>query len=310
MELTHRFEVPVGIDRAWASLLDMEQVAACFPGATLTSADGKEYSGSVKVKLGPIQLTYKGSARIVEADEAAHRAVIEASGNAARSGSTASMTVNATANALAEDRTEVTMTTDLTITGRPAQFGRGVMAEVGDKILGRFSECLASKLGGAEQAGAAAAAAGAGDGGAGAAGAGDAGETSGNDGGSGAAPAAAGAEAATSDTATDAATDAAKTDAATDAAGAKAPDAAAGTSAAAGAGAGAGSERAAGSEQPRAAASSGPQSYTRSPEPIDLLESAGTPVLKRVAPIVGGLVVLWLIRRMFKRRRNRKNQDD
>lgn len=292
MELTHRFEVPVGIDRAWASLLDMEQVAACFPGATLTSADGKEYSGSVKVKLGPIQLTYKGSARIVEADEAAHRAVIEASGNAARSGSTASMTVNATANALAEDRTEVTMTTDLTITGRPAQFGRGVMAEVGDKILGRFSECLASKLGGAEEAGAAA---------------GGAGETAGNDGGSGAAPAAAGAEAATSDTATDAAkADTAKTDAA----GAKASDAAAGTSAAAGAGADAGSERAAGSEQPRAAASSGPQSYTRSPEPIDLLESAGTPVLKRVAPIVGGLVVLWLIRRMFKRRRNRKHQDD
>lgn len=146
MELEHTFEVPVGIDTAWTHLLDMEKVAACFPGATLTSADGDEYSGTVKVKLGPIQLTYAGAARIVSADEATHTATIEASGNAARSGSTASMKVVAVASAVDEARTEVAMTTDLTITGRPAQFGRGVMAEVGNKILSQFADCLSNTL--------------------------------------------------------------------------------------------------------------------------------------------------------------------
>ena len=146
MELEHRFEVPVGIESAWPSLLDMSQVAQCFPGATLTSADGDTYTGSVKVKLGPIQLTYLGKARIVEADESAHRAVIEASGSASRSASTATMTVTATAAAVAADRTAVDMVTNLTITGRPAQFGRGVMVEVGNKILGQFADCLSSKL--------------------------------------------------------------------------------------------------------------------------------------------------------------------
>lgn len=150
MELDHRFEVPVGIDRAWTHLLDMELVAACFPGATLTSADGSEYTGSVKVKLGPIQLTYKGAARIVSADEATHTATIEASGTAARSGSTATMKVVAAAEAVSESVTAVSMKTDLAITGRPAQFGRGVMAEVGDKILGQFAACLATNLAAAE----------------------------------------------------------------------------------------------------------------------------------------------------------------
>jgi carbon monoxide dehydrogenase subunit G len=146
MELEHHFEVPVGIDQAWPHLLDMEKVAACFPGATLSSSDGDEYTGTVKVKLGPIQLTYAGSARIVSADEASRTATIEASGSAPRSGSTAAMTVVATATAAGDDRTAVAMKTDLNITGRPAQFGRGVMVEVGNKILGRFADCLSAKL--------------------------------------------------------------------------------------------------------------------------------------------------------------------
>jgi uncharacterized protein len=150
MELEHHFEVPVGIDEAWPHLLDMEKVAACFPGATLSSSDGDEYTGTVKVKLGPIQLTYAGSARIVSADEASHTATIEASGNAPRSGSTAAMTVVATATHAGDDRTAVAMKTDLNITGRPAQFGRGVMVEVGNKILGRFADCLSAKLAAAE----------------------------------------------------------------------------------------------------------------------------------------------------------------
>jgi carbon monoxide dehydrogenase subunit G len=150
MELEHHFEVPVGIDQAWPHLLDMEKVAACFPGATLSSSDGDEYTGTVKVKLGPIQLTYAGSARIVSADEASHTATIEASGSAPRSGSTAAMTVVATATPAGQDRTAVAMKTDLNITGRPAQFGRGVMVEVGNKILGRFADCLSAKLAAAE----------------------------------------------------------------------------------------------------------------------------------------------------------------
>lgn len=146
MELEHRFEIPVDIDTAWTHLLNMEKVAACFPGATLASADGDEYSGTVKVKLGPIQLTYDGVARIVAADETTHTATIEASGNAARSGSTATMKVVAAASAVDEHRTAVTMNTDLSITGRPAQFGRGVMAEVGNKILSKFADCLSTTL--------------------------------------------------------------------------------------------------------------------------------------------------------------------
>lgn len=152
MELEHHFEVPVGIDQAWPHLLDMEKVAACFPGATLSSSDGDEYTGTVKVKLGPIQLTYAGSARIVSADEASHTATIEASGSAPRSGSTAAMTVVAAATPAGDDRTAVEMKTDLNITGRPAQFGRGVMVEVGNKILGKFADCLSAKLAAAESA--------------------------------------------------------------------------------------------------------------------------------------------------------------
>jgi carbon monoxide dehydrogenase subunit G len=146
VELENRFEVPAGLDRAWRHLLDMEKVAACFPGATLSSSDGDEYTGTVKVKLGPIQLTYAGAARIVAVDEATHTATIEASGNAARSGSTATMTVVASASAIDDGRTAVVMKTDLAITGRPAQFGRGVMVEVGNKILAKFATCLSNTL--------------------------------------------------------------------------------------------------------------------------------------------------------------------
>lgn len=146
MELEHRFEVPAAIDVAWPHLLNMEKVAACFPGAALSSSDGDEYVGTVKVKLGPIQLTYAGAARIVAADEVTHTATIEASGNAARSGSTATMKVVASASAVDDSHTAVEMKTDLTITGRPAQFGRGVMVEVGNKILGLFADCLSRTL--------------------------------------------------------------------------------------------------------------------------------------------------------------------
>ena len=151
MELENRFEVPVGIDRAWATLLDLEKVGPCFPGASLDSVDGDEFTGQVKVKLGPIQLTYAGKATIVEKDEAAHRARIDASGSAPRSGSTASMQVTATATALGPERTAVDLVTTLAITGRPAQFGRGVMVEVGNKLIGQFADCVSAQLAGEQE---------------------------------------------------------------------------------------------------------------------------------------------------------------
>lgn len=154
MELEHRFEVPVGVEAAWTALLDMEQVGPCFPGAILDHVDGDEFSGSVKIKLGPIRMTYKGNAKIVEKDEGAHRARIEATGNAGGSSSTAAMMVTATATALAPNRTAVDLVTTLSLTGRPAQFGRGVMVDVGNKLIGQFADCVSNKLSGRPAGGA------------------------------------------------------------------------------------------------------------------------------------------------------------
>jgi len=154
VELEHRFEVPVGVEKAWTSLLDIEQVGSCFPGATLETVEGDEFSGSVKIKLGPIRMTYKGTAKIVEKDETRHRARIEATGNAGGSTSTAAMMVTATATGLAPNRTAVDLVTTLSLTGRPAQFGRGVMVDVGNKLIGQFADCVSNKLAGRTSGGA------------------------------------------------------------------------------------------------------------------------------------------------------------
>jgi len=145
VELQHSFSVPVDVDRAWAVLVDIEQVAPCMPGAALDTVDGDEFTGSVKVRLGPIGITYKGKARFVEKDEVAHRAVIDAQGKDARGNGTASATVTATLHPQ-DDGTRVEVNTDLAITGKPAQFGRGVMVDVGNKLIGQFADCLAGKL--------------------------------------------------------------------------------------------------------------------------------------------------------------------
>lgn len=147
MKLEHEFTVPATLDEAWQVLLDVERVAPCMPGASLTSVDGDDFTGTVKVKVGPIQVTYKGQARFVEKDDAQHRVVIEASGKEARGSGTAAATV--TAHLQAEgSQTKAQVVTDLNITGRPAQFGRGVMADVGAKLIGRFADCLAEELAG------------------------------------------------------------------------------------------------------------------------------------------------------------------
>jgi uncharacterized protein len=146
MDLTHRFVVPASIDTTWAAFNDLERIAPCFPGATVTSVEGDEFAGSVKVKLGPIAMLYNGSGTFVERDETRHRAVIRAKGKDKRGNGTAGVTV--VANMMSEgEGTAVELTSDLTITGKPAQFGRGVMQDVSDRLLGQFVECIAGQLG-------------------------------------------------------------------------------------------------------------------------------------------------------------------
>ena len=153
MQLEHEFTVPVPVATAWDVLLDVERIAPCMPGATVESFDGETLEGRVKVKVGPIQVTYAGTARFVEKDVAGRRAVIDASAKEARGVGTAKATITALLHDEGASSTRVTVTTDLAITGKPAQFGRGVMAEVGNKILGRFADCLAGELGSGEGGG-------------------------------------------------------------------------------------------------------------------------------------------------------------
>jgi carbon monoxide dehydrogenase subunit G len=146
VQLENSFTVPVPVDEAWRVLLDIERIAPCMPGAALDSVTGDDFTGRVKVKLGPINLTYQGKASFIEKDEAAHKAVIDARGKDQRGNGTAAAVV--TARLKAEGAiTRVDVLTDLNITGRPAQFGRGVMTDVGNKLLGQFADKLATQLG-------------------------------------------------------------------------------------------------------------------------------------------------------------------
>ncbi len=145
MELTHRFSVPVPIDVAWAHFNDIASVAECFPGAAVTSADGDSFTGSVKVKLGPIALVYNGSGTFTEKDETAHRFVVDAKGKDKRGNGTAGAVVTLQMTEAGE-ATDVEVLTDLAVTGKPAQFGRGVRQDVSDKLLGQFMTCLEQRL--------------------------------------------------------------------------------------------------------------------------------------------------------------------
>jgi carbon monoxide dehydrogenase subunit G len=151
MRLEHSFTVPVPVASAWAVLLDLPRIAPCMPGATLTGVQDDTFTGTVKVKLGAIALTYQGQGRFIERDEAARRMTVEATGKDTRSAGTAAATVTATL-AADGDRTTVEVITDLSVTGRPAQFGRGMIAEVGGKLIGQFADCLANTLGEQETA--------------------------------------------------------------------------------------------------------------------------------------------------------------
>ena len=145
MELSHQFTVPIGVEETWAHFNDIASVAECFPGAQVTEADEESFAGSVKVKLGPIALLYNGSGTFVEKDAEAHRFVVDAKGKDKRGNGTAGAKVTVSM-ADAGGATDVSVETDLAITGKPAQFGRGVMQDVSDKLLGQFVACLEQRL--------------------------------------------------------------------------------------------------------------------------------------------------------------------
>jgi carbon monoxide dehydrogenase subunit G len=146
MELINEISVEVPIDRAWAVLTDVETIAPCLPGAQLQEIEGDEYRGVVKVKVGPIVANYKGAATFVELDEATRRAVIRAEGRETRGQGNASALITAELVEKGPSLTEVRVTTDLTITGKVAQFGRGVMADVSGKLMDQFADNLSSTV--------------------------------------------------------------------------------------------------------------------------------------------------------------------
>lgn len=234
MELSNEFEVRAPIEEAWAVLTDVERIAPCLPGAQLQEVEGEEYRGVVKVKVGPITAQYKGSAHFIEKDDDNHRVLLSASGRDTRGQGNASAAI--TAELVAKgDVTHVSVLTDLTITGKVAQFGRGVIADVSAKLLDQFVENLESTV--------------LGD----AAGAGDVEDT-----------ASGGAETATT-----------------------APTPSASTST---------------SSEPTRRTIDAPEA-----EAVDLFATAGTPVAKRLLPLVGVAVAVLVVLGLLRRRRRRRS---
>ncbi len=281
MELTNDFRVGVPVERAWEVLTDVELIAPCMPGAQLQEVEGDEYRGVVKVKVGPITAQYKGAARFVERDEAGHKVVLRAEGRETRGQGNANATITAQLTPDG-DGTAVSVVTDLTVTGRVAQFGRGVMADVSSKLLGQFVDCLEHKLlvdnGGSSGAGSSATGSsttGPAESGAG---------TSEAPGGHG-----------PRDIASEGAAAAHEVDLAAEAAASRA-DAAPSSSAAR-----PGAQRVDGTSGPTVRVVDSPEV-----EPVDLLDAAGAPVAKRALPVVAGLSALWLLSIFLRRRRRRQ----
>src|SRR5215472_10796370 len=147
MKLDNEFTVGVPIGEAWGVLTDLEMIAPCMPGAQLTGVNDGVYTGKVRIKVGPVSAEYAGTARFAEKDEETYRAVIDARGRDARGNGNATAVISAQLVAEGES-TRVTVSTDLTIAGRIAQFGSGMIKEVSAKLLGQFVECLEGRLGG------------------------------------------------------------------------------------------------------------------------------------------------------------------
>lgn len=142
MELVNEFTVNVPVDEAWVTLTDVERIAPCLPGAQLQEVEGDTYRGVVKVKVGPILAQFKGQAHFVEKDDTNHKAVLKAEGRDTGGKGNASAIITAQLTSKGATSTHVSVSTDLTITGKVAQFGRGAMADVSNKLLGQFVENL------------------------------------------------------------------------------------------------------------------------------------------------------------------------
>jgi carbon monoxide dehydrogenase subunit G len=148
MELDNTFTVPVPPEVAWDVLLDVARIAPCMPGATVDEVDGDVVTGRIKIKVGPVALTYRGTAKFNERDAAARTVLVEASGKETRGAGTAAATIKASLAPAEGGATLVNMHTTMNVTGRPAQFGRGVMVEVGGKLVDQFARNLAEQLAG------------------------------------------------------------------------------------------------------------------------------------------------------------------
>ena len=142
MDLNHEFIVNVPVNDAWVILTDLERIAPCLPGAQLTEVEGDTYRGQVKVKVGPIVAQFKGQASFVSRDDIAHRAMLKGEGRDTTGKGTASAIITAQLTSVTPTSTKCTVVTNLTISGKVAQFGRGALADVSDKLLAQFSENL------------------------------------------------------------------------------------------------------------------------------------------------------------------------
>jgi uncharacterized protein len=146
MNIDHEFTVPAPAERAWALLTDLEQVAACMPGAQLTGFEDDAYQGLVKVKVGPVTAQYRGTASFVEKDDDAYHAVVSAKGKEARGSGTAAAPIDLRLRPEGDASTVVSVGTDLKISGKIAQFGAGMIQEVSAKLLGQFTACLEERI--------------------------------------------------------------------------------------------------------------------------------------------------------------------
>jgi carbon monoxide dehydrogenase subunit G len=146
MELNHSFTVELGLEDAWTVLTDLERIAPCLPGAQLQEIEGDIYRGMVKVKVGPISASFKGQATFQERDDAQHRAVLKGEGRDTGGKGNASALITAQLESVSDGVTSCTVHTDLTITGKVAQFGRGALADVSEKLLAQFTKNLSAML--------------------------------------------------------------------------------------------------------------------------------------------------------------------
>jgi len=145
VKIENEFTVEAPIQQAWETLLDLERVTPCLPGAALTEASGDEYKGTMTIRLGPVTQKYNGTVRFEETDEEARRAVLKANGKDARGQGTASATITSTMSE-EDGGTRVSVETDMNVTGRAAQFGRGVQQDVATKLINQFAECLEREI--------------------------------------------------------------------------------------------------------------------------------------------------------------------